>query len=154
MNIAACLRQRHCWHERLPHAKVHTARDLAARLHESRQNVAKTVLLRAGDGEYAVAVLPANKTIDLQRASELLGATASLATEAEIARQCLDGSPAVIVPFGSRYGMQTIVDSNLAQDEKFVFEASADSVAIRIRFLDFLQIERPVMAFFSMINSS
>jgi Ala-tRNA(Pro) deacylase len=149
MNIADYLQQRHCWFERLPHVPTYTAQGLAQHLHVSGKEVAKAVLLRAGDGEYAVAVLPADKSIDFNRASELLGGTASLATEIEIAAQCTDCEFGVVLPFGSRYGMRTIVDSSLTSDEEIVFEGNTYTEAIRMRFDEFRRIERPIVAAFA-----
>jgi Ala-tRNA(Pro) deacylase len=52
----------------------------------------------------------------------------------------------VLPPFGSRYGMKTIVDSNLAADEEIVFDANTHNEAIRMRFNDFVEFEDPLVA--------
>ena len=151
MNIATFLEERHCQFERVPHEPTYSAQRLAHELHVSGRDVAKTVLLRAnGDYQFVVAVLPASKKIDLERASKLLGGSMlQLATEIEIAEHCPDCDFGVLPPFGSRYGMKTIVDSSLADDEEIVFEANTYNEAIRMRFDAFLALEDPLVAPFA-----
>ena len=68
---------------------------LAATIHVPGREVAKTVLLRADSGyAYVVAVLPADRAVDFERASQILGGSKlGLATEVEIARHCPDCVP-------------------------------------------------------------
>jgi Ala-tRNA(Pro) deacylase len=151
MNVAEFLQRGHYKFDRVPHAPAYSAQRLAHELHVSGREVAKTVLLRANGGyEFVVAVLPASKQIDLERASKLLGgAKLCLATEFEIATHCPDCEFGVLPPFGSRYGMKTIVDSSLAEDESIWFEGNTHEEAIRITFEDFRRLEHPIVAPFA-----
>jgi Ala-tRNA(Pro) deacylase len=149
MNVTAYLQKRRCWFERLPHSPTYTAQYLAEKLHVPGREVAKSVLLRDGYGDFVVAVLPANRTIDFHRVSELIGSGAALATETEIVEHCPDCDLGVLIPFGSQYGMRTIVDSSLAADEEIVFEGNTYQEAIRMRFDEFRRIERPIVAPFA-----
>jgi Ala-tRNA(Pro) deacylase len=151
MNVAKFLENEHYKFERVQHAPAYSAQHLAHELHVSGREVAKTVLLRANGGyEFVVAVLPASKKIDLERASKLFGgATLHLATEIEIADHCPDCDFGVLPPFGSRYGMKTIVDSSLAEDESIWFEGNTHEEAIRIKFEDFRRLEQPIVAPFA-----
>jgi Ala-tRNA(Pro) deacylase len=151
MNVAEFLEKGRYEFERIPHGPAYSAQRLAHELHVSGREVAKTVLLRANGGyEFVVSVLPASKKIDLEQASKLLGgATLQLATEFEIAAHCPDCDFGVLPPFGSRYGMTTIVDSSLADDEYIWFEGNTHEEAIRIKFEDFRQLEQPIIAPFA-----
>ncbi len=148
MNIPAFLEEQHCAFGVLPHPTTYTAQEMAHELHVPGREVAKTVLLRAGgDNEFVVAVLPAHKRVDLKRASELLGGSeVSLARETEIAEHCLDCERGVLPPFGSRYGMKTIVDKSLADDEAIIFEGNTHREAIQMRFDAFRRLEKPLVA--------
>ena len=148
MNIPAFLEEQHCSFAVMPHPTTFSAQRMAHELHVPGREVAKTVLLRAGgDNEFIVAVLPANKTVDLDRMSKLLGSNEmELASEADIAAHCPDCEPGALPPFGSRYGMKTIVDVDLAEDEEIVFEGNTHSEAIRMKFDEFRQLEKPLVA--------
>jgi Ala-tRNA(Pro) deacylase len=151
MNVAKFLEREHYQFERVPHHATYGAQRLAHELHVPGRDVAKTVLLRANGGyEYVVAVLPASKKIDLNKASKLLGGTKlELATESEIGDHCPDCDFGVLPPFGSRYSMKTIVDSTLAEDEYIWFEGNTHDEAIRMRFDQFRRLEQPLIAPFA-----
>ena len=151
MNIPAFLEEQHCAFGLMPHPTTYTAQEMAHELHVPGREVAKTVLLRAnGDYEFIVAVLPAHKRVDLDAVSRLLGdADVQLASEAEIAEHCPDCEPGALPPFGSRYGMKTIVDASLAQDEAIVFEGNTHNEAIQMRFDAYRRLEEPMVARFA-----
>lgn len=152
MNVITFLDERKCQFERIPHEPTYSAQRLAQELHVPGQDVAKTVLLRVNGGgnQFIVAVLPASKNVDFERASKLFGKSkVHLATEFEIAAHCPGCDFGVLPPFGSRYGMKTIVDSSLANDFEIVFEANTHEEAIRMKFADFVEIEDPLIAPFA-----
>jgi Ala-tRNA(Pro) deacylase len=151
MNVATFLERGHYKFERVSHAPAYSAQRLAHELHVSGREVAKTVLLRANGGyQYVVALLPASKHVDFERVSKLLGgAKVELANEFDISAHCPDCDFGVLPPFGSRYGMTTIVDSSLAEDEYIWFEGNSHEEAIRIKFEDFRRLEQPLVGPFA-----
>lgn len=150
MNTAQFLEQRQVWCEVIPHYETYTAQEMAQELHVPGRQVAKTVLLRdEGNGEYIVAVLPADMQIDLRRMAQILGSDVSLASESEIATHCPDCEAGVLPPFGSQYEMKTIVDDCLTEDEVIVFEGNTHHEAIRMKFQDYLNLESPQLASFA-----
>lgn len=151
MNIEKFLGDRQVAFDLIPHFETHDAQRMAATLHVPGREVAKTVLLRADRGyKYVVAVLPAHKVVDLERASEMLGGTQlELATEVEIADHCPDCELGALPPFGSQYGMKTLVDESLTEDVQIVFEGNNHHEAIRMEFADFREIEEPVIGSFT-----
>jgi Ala-tRNA(Pro) deacylase len=154
MNIITFLESNHCPFECFPHEPTFSAERLAQAIKVRDSEVAKTVLLRVGDGcRYAVAVLPASKKLDLKAASALLGgAPVHLATEFEIAERCPECDFGVLPPFGSRYGMQTIVDTSLVEDEDIFFDAQTHCEAIRMTFDDYRELEEPLIGRFAVSN--
>jgi Ala-tRNA(Pro) deacylase len=146
MNVANFLKRGHCKFKRVPHAPAYSAQHLAQELHVPGREVAKTVLLRSTD-ELVVAVLPASMKIDFKRVCRLPGEPKlGLATEFEIAAHCPDCDFGVLPPFGSRYGLKTIVDSSLTDDEYIWCEGNTHEEAIRMKFEDFRRLEQPIIA--------
>lgn len=148
MKLADFLQEQHVNFRRIPHREAYGAQRLAETLHVSGREVAKTVLLRANGGyAYIVAVLPADHSIDFDRTSKILGGSKiDLASEIEISQHCPDCEMGVLPPFGSQYGMQTIVDESLAKDEEIVFEGNTHHEAIRMKFDDYRHLEEPLIA--------
>ncbi|MHC4288123.1 MAG: aminoacyl-tRNA deacylase [Planctomycetota bacterium] len=52
-------------------------------------------------------------------------------------------------PFGSLYGMPTILDNRMENDEFIVFQSGTDEEAIKIGMQDYLEIETPRISSFS-----
>jgi Ala-tRNA(Pro) deacylase len=147
MNVADFLKQHNVPFECVHHEVSFDAQHLAHAVHTPGQEVAKTVLLRANGGyRYLVAVLPATKQIDFQKLSAALGGSKiCLATELEISCHCPDCEMGVLPPFGSQYGMMTLVDESLTKDTQIVFEGNTHEDAIRMKFEDFRRIEVPLI---------
>jgi Ala-tRNA(Pro) deacylase len=155
MNVASFLETQKCWYEQVAHQPTYSAQRMAGQLHVPGREVAKTVLLRARPKQdYVVAVLPANMVIDLDRAAKMLDAKRlELATEPEIATFCTDCEFGALPPFGSRYGLKTIVDSTLAEDDVIVFEGNTHHDAIRMKFDDYRRLENPTVASFAVTEA-
>lgn len=151
MNIKEYLVQKNVPFDALPHEWTSSAARLAHSLHEPGRRVAKTVLLRVNHGyRDVVAVLPADCRVDPQKASKLLGgAEVKFGTEENVAVHCPDCERGVLPPFGSEYGMRTIVDESLARNEEILFEGNAHDEAIRLKWRDYSAIENPLVGPFA-----
>lgn len=151
MQVPEFLKERKVEFDLIPHRDTYDAQRMAATIHVSGREVAKTVLLRAGGkDDYVVAVLPANRAIDFDLAAKLLQTeNVEMATELEIAEHCPDCEIGALPPFGSPYGMRTIVDESLAEEEEVVFEGNSHHEAIRMLFADFRRIEQPLVGSFT-----
>jgi Ala-tRNA(Pro) deacylase len=151
MDVQDFLRIRKIQFDVLHHRPTYDAQRLASALAVSGCDVAKTVLLRnQAASQYAVAVLPAARRIDLDLACQALGWQAvQLAGEAEITQHCPDCEWATLPPFGSKYGMQTLVEASFDADQEIVFEGANHGEAIRMRFEDYRQVEQPLVAAFA-----
>ena len=147
MNVARHFAQMGIDFERIDHEPAYTAKGLATRLHVSPQLVAKTVLIRADHGyRHFVVIVPADQTINLDRLSKALGgAQVEIANEQSVVKHCPDCEKGVLPPFGSQYGMRTIVHSSLADDEFIYFEGNTHAEAIRARFEDYRRMENPLV---------
>jgi Ala-tRNA(Pro) deacylase len=135
-------------YQHFQHDQTYDAQHLAQSLHVSGRNIAKTVMVRTNiDGfENVVLVVPATKRVDLQRASKALGADVGLATESEMLNQCPGCEFGVVPIFGSKFGMETIVDKSMAEQEEIVFQGDTHEEAIRMKYSDFHAVEHPLVA--------
>lgn len=151
MQVAQFLTTHGVSYDVLPHTETYSAQRLAESLHVPGREVAKAVLLRADGGfAYVIAVLPATKNIDFRKVSKALGgAKIEMATEIELAQLCPDCEIAALPPFGSQYGVKTLVDRSLADDEEIVFEGNTHHEAFRISFENYCQLEQPLIASFA-----
>lgn len=147
MNVAEYLKTQHVDFQLLPHPATFDAQRLARVLHVPGRQVAKTVLLKASGGyRYFVAVVPANKAVNLAKASAMLGGSdLRLASEADVIAHCPDCETGVLPPFGSQYAMKTIADESLKPEDEVIFEGNCHEEAIRMKFGDFCRIEHPLI---------
>ena len=145
MNIQQFLNEQSVDYESLPHRETFTASHLADALHEPGDYVAKTVVLKA-DGAYVLAVLPASYALELSLARSEIGcSTLELAHEDELGDLFPDCELGAIPPFGSLYGLQTWVDSRLAEDDHIVFEGQSHEEALRMSYSSYEAIESPLV---------
>jgi Ala-tRNA(Pro) deacylase len=131
------------------HAPAHTAREVARAEHVAPHRVAKTIVFHSDKG-YAMAVLPADRFIDLFDLRFVLGLDyVRLATETELKQLFPDNELGAMPPFGNLYGMPVYVDANLAEEHTVAFNAGTHRDVIYMRFADFRRLVRPTITFFS-----
>ncbi|NMO16692.1 YbaK/EbsC family protein [Pyxidicoccus fallax] len=131
--------------ERRPHLRAITAQALAATLHVSGFQVAKTVILHAQDRLW-LCVTSAPDTLDLGRVSEMLGVRRlRLAEESEFAELFPECEVGAEPPFGQLYGLPVLVDEHLRQAERLWFRAGSHAEAIELAFEDFIALEEPLL---------
>jgi Ala-tRNA(Pro) deacylase len=148
MRIAKLLAEQQVAFESLPHAPAFTAQKLAKSLHVPGRQVAKCVLLRGSSG-FLLAILPATHQIEVDRLARYLGGEVRLATGEEIASIFPDCEWGVVPPFGTLYGIRTLLDDSLAGEDMMVFEDQTHVEAIRLRCADFERLEKPLRFPFS-----
>jgi Ala-tRNA(Pro) deacylase len=149
MKVDELLSSRHIPFERLRHRPAYTANRAAQVLHVPGKQMAKSVLLRTGQG-YAVAVLPATHQIDLDQIRQCLADEGvEMATEGDMEQVFPDCEKGAVPPFGSFYHLRTIVEEALAEDEEIVFDAQSHDEAIRMAYRDYEAVEHPLKAHFA-----
>jgi Ala-tRNA(Pro) deacylase len=151
VNIAEHLRSKGVPFQGCRHPSARNALGLAEIMHVDPRTVAKTVLLRVNGGfKYLVAVLPATHVVDFERLSKSLGGThVELATQAEIAERCPDCERGVLPPFGTMYGLETVVDPAVAENQVVVFEGNSFEDAIQMNYRDYAYAEHPLVVEFA-----
>ncbi len=132
----------------MTHSPAYTAQAAAATLHVPGKELAKTVVLRAGD-ETLLAVLPASHHVNLKKLGMTAGKALRLATEEEFINLFPDCEPGAMPPFGQIYGLPVYVDKVLAEDEEIVFPAGTHRDAVRMRYADFARLAKPWVSSFA-----
>jgi Ala-tRNA(Pro) deacylase len=146
MNVRQFLDQSRRHYDVLTHLETHSAMGMAQAVHMPGDEVAKPVILKA-DGNYVMAVIPATYRIDLDKARDALHAhSLELAHENDFGRLFPDCERGARPPFGSLYGMPTMVDRALTRDDRIVFEGNTHREAFRMSFREFEELEHPQMA--------
>jgi Ala-tRNA(Pro) deacylase len=133
----------------LPHSVAFTAQEEAAATHTPGRDWAKAVICYAGD-EPVQAVIPADRTVNLERLRALAGAaTMRLAREDELPALFPECEPGATPPLGPMFSQRVFVDEALAAEPEIVFNAGTHTDAIRLRFEDFARLTRPTIGAFA-----
>ncbi len=148
MRIASFLEDQRVEFESLPHPPAFSAQKLAKYLHVPGRQVAKTLLLR-GPQDFVLAVLPATLQVDAERLAAILGGPVRLADDAEMTEVFRDCEWGVVPPFGTLYGLSTLLDDSIDPETLIVFEGQSHVEALRMRCADFESLERPLRAKFA-----
>jgi Ala-tRNA(Pro) deacylase len=107
-------------YELVEHAPTKSSLDTARRSDVPADQLAKSVLLDTEDGRL-LAVLPADRKVELSELRSELGHKPRLASEDEIRSVFDDCDVGAVPPVG--YGVTTIIDNSLDQQPDVYFEA-------------------------------
>jgi Ala-tRNA(Pro) deacylase len=99
--------------------------------------------LLSGAGRKVLAVLPATHQVDTEAVSRTLGGHYRLSTDGEVSEIFRDCEWGALTPFGTLYGVDTILDEAINPEAWIIFQAHAHAVAIRMRCRDFERLEKP-----------
>src|SRR3990172_8713016 len=130
------------------HPEVYTAQEIAAAMHIPGKELAKVVMVKAGES-FVMTVLPASWRVDMTKLRETLKTKdIRLATEDEFKSLFPDCEPGAMPPFGNLYGIDVYVAPELAADEEIAFNAGTHTEVMRMAYHDFERIVHPhVMQF-------
>jgi len=111
-------------HEVIEHDEVMSAAAEASATHVPPDQVAKTVVLLAGDA-YVIAAIPASERLDLHKLRDILGAPRELhlATEDQIAREFPAFAVGAIPPFGPMVPAAEVIDRRLLEHPRVLCPA-------------------------------
>jgi Ala-tRNA(Pro) deacylase len=105
--------------------------ETAQSAHISGNRIAKTVVLRDGDG-YLLAVVPASHHLRLEMLQAWLGRPVALASEQEIGKLFPDCDLGAIPPIGDAYGLDVVLDETLAGLDEAHFEGGDHRTLVRV----------------------
>ena len=140
MVMATCLNEfldsNHLNYDLIEHEHAESGLRNAEAAHLAGDLVAKSVLLKDGDGCLLV-VLPATHMLDLGQMHRLLDRHVGLATEEEVAKVFSDCDLGAIPPTGLLYDIDTIVDEALLGQPEIYFEAGDHEHLVHMNRQDF-----------------
>jgi len=149
MNVFEYLDQSNASYSVSEHAPTYSAQVMAAEEHERGQYVAKPVIVKS-ESDYIMCVLAAPDKVVFDRLRSHLGTEdVMLASEDEIRQLFPDCEEGAEPPFGGLYGIKTIMDSALENDDHIVFQAGAHDKAIRMSMADYLSLAQPEIVDFA-----
>lgn len=149
MSVKEFLDRTSAKYEVTEHQPAFTAQRIAQAEHIHGMNVAKPVVVTA-DGRYYMCVLPACCRIDMEVLRGLIGADEiKLTDEFEMAKLFPDCEVGAEPPFGSLYGLPTIMDELLEGDDSIVFQSGSHDEAVRMNLVEYRRIENPKILSFS-----
>jgi Ala-tRNA(Pro) deacylase len=103
------------------HQPTQSALDSARSANIPAERVAKAVLLDTDEEDHLLAVVPADRKVELSELRSELGRKPRLSNEAEIGKLFRDCEVGALPPVG--YGITTIIDDRLDQQPDVYFEA-------------------------------
>ncbi len=124
------------------HEEHFTAQEEAAAQHISGSMFAKTVVVKTRE-DSVLLVLPASCRVDLDLVSDMLGEEVELAQERDLKELFPDCELGAEPPFGSQYGLRTLVDERLAKEERIAIRAGNHREVVILAYEDFARLEKP-----------
>ena len=149
--LKSFLQSNHIHYDTLPHTTTYTAQGTAAVMQISGKEIAKTVVLRAGEqGEETIlAVLPGARHVKLEKLAALVGKPVRLASELEFVDLFPDCELGAMPPFGALYNLPVYMDESLAKDAEVIFNAGTHHDAVRVSYEDFVRLAKPAIGSFA-----
>jgi Ala-tRNA(Pro) deacylase len=130
------------------HPAAYTAQDLAAAEHVPGRMVIKPVVVEV-DGKYMLCVLPAPYKIDMKELKAQLDATeVKIAPEHQLAGLFPDCQLGAEPPIGRIYGLPTLIDESLLQDDRVTFQAGTHDAAVTMSLADYRRLAQAEVAHF------
>jgi Ala-tRNA(Pro) deacylase len=126
------------------HQAVYTARDLAAVEHLPLREVAKVVVFRSECG-FSMAVVPADRLLDLEQLRALMLSHVRLATEEELFKLFPNCELGAMPPLGNLVGMDVYLDADLANESFIAFNAGTHRNVVELNFSDYRKLVDPII---------
>jgi Ala-tRNA(Pro) deacylase len=127
----------------ISHSPAFTAQEIAGSAHIPGKELAKTVMVKVDD-KMIMTVLPAMYKINFDTLQKKVGAdSVELASEEEFQDLFPGCELGAMPPFGNLYGMSTLIDKSLTEDEEIVFNACSHRELVKLKFDDFIKLVKP-----------
>lgn len=145
-------------YEIVEHKTTYTAWDTAQTEKIKPQEVAKALVMKV-DGDYVLAMLPANRNLDKQKLLKIINAGRKKlklknAKKIDFAKEAwmkknLSGKVGATPPFAKIIKINIFIDSLLAKNKKIYLGSGEYVFSVRVNTKQYLKIENPVKGVFS-----
>ena len=146
--VEALLKQRGVGFEVLRHEPVYTSEEAARARGTPLASGAKALVCQGGD-EFVMFVLPADRKLASKAVRRARGWRSLRFANREEVAELTGLAPGSIPPFGSLFGLPTLCDERLGENERINFNAGAHTISVSLRFADYVQAEKPELGRFA-----
>jgi len=127
----------------ISHSMAFTAQEIAASVHISGHELAKTVIIRL-NGKLTMAVLPASFKVSFRSLAQIVGTEdIALAHEQEFQFRFPECEVGAMPPLGNLWNMDVFVAEKLASNTDIVFNAGSHTELIRMAYKDYEHLVKP-----------
>ena len=146
--IEVMLAQQGLGYQVLRHEPVYTSEE-AARIRGTPLASGAKALICKGEDRFVMFVVPADRKLDSHAARRAKGwRKLRFATREEVLE--LTGlAPGSIPPFGSLFGLPTLCDERLGDNDVINFNAGDHSISVSMRYADYVLAEKPELGTFA-----
>jgi len=126
----------------LHHEPVFTSEE-AARVRGVELSSGAKALVCKADDEFLVFVVPADRRLDSKGVRRTLGFKRLRFANRDEVLQLTGLMPGAIPPFGSLFGLNTLCDERLGENESINFNAGDNRISVNMPYADYLLVEGP-----------
>jgi Ala-tRNA(Pro) deacylase len=131
MTVSNYLAEHDVEYDILSHSHTTSSGESAQAAHIPGARLAKSVILEDDQG-YLMVILPANRHIDLGELHRRMNRNLGLATEDELGQLFGDCEIGALPALGPAYGIETLVDDQIAEQPEIYFEAGDHEQLIHV----------------------
>jgi Ala-tRNA(Pro) deacylase len=124
------------------HDPVYTSEE-AARIRGTPLASGAKALICKGDGSFVMFIMPGNRKLDSHAVRGAKGWRKLRFAAREEVLEMTGLTPGSIPPFGSLFGLPTLCDERLAENEIINFNAGDHGISVSMAYADYLQVEKP-----------
>lgn len=137
-HLSSYLDQRGARYEVLAHAHSRTSAETARSANVMAGHLAKSVILEDASGAVTMAVIPADKSLQVEALERMLGRKSLRLTDEErIAMLFKDCEPGAVPSIGMPWGIETVFDDELAESEVVYMESGDHERLLRLSHAQF-----------------
>ncbi len=146
--VESLLKQHEVAFQVLRHEPVYTSEE-AARVRGTPLASGAKALVCKGEDRFVMFVVPADRKLDSRAVRRVKGwRKLRFATREEVLE--LTGlTPGSIPPFGSLFGLSTLCDERLGENDVINFNAGDHGISVSMRFADYVLVEKPELGKFA-----
>lgn len=113
--------------------KVRSLAEAAAAQGVAPRDIVKTLVVRRGEGDHLLVLVPGDREISWPKLRALLGVSRLSMPDADVAREVTGYERGTITPFGTRQPLEVVADESLADDGRVVsIGGGAHGVSLRL----------------------
>jgi Ala-tRNA(Pro) deacylase len=147
--ILAALKAQGIEYEVFEHDPVYTCPQMANFLKTDEAHIAKSMIVKKGDGTYLLVVLPGNRKIDFHRLGLVTKAAPVILAPKKEAEEIAQCSVGCVYPLGKIINLETLFDSAILRQEYVYFNPGSHTKSVKISTQALTKLANPTVAEFT-----